>query len=171
MDAGEMQEPGPEMPSLELALEVRLRFYPLPKMVDVPAGGNKGIVVVESGSFAGPNLRGTVVSASGGDFATFRADGVVLLDARYMLMEEDGTPIFLYNRGFVWGRDPGVMPRFSRVAAGEAGVSVDPSEYYFRTTTTFDAPQGRHEWLTRHAFVGAGARLKDGNLVRYYKVT
>jgi len=171
MDQEDRPQVGPETPSLELALEVRLHFYPLPKMLDVPAGGSKGVVVVESGTFSGPGLSGTVIPASGGDFATFRADGVVLLDARYMLMEEDGTPIFLYNRGFVWGRDPGVMPRFSRVAAGEAGVRVDPSEYYFRTMTTFDAPQGKHEWLTRHAFVGAGARLKDGNLVRYYKVT
>jgi hypothetical protein len=170
MEEQDTQEPGPEMPALELALEVRLHFYPLPKMIDVPAGGNKGVVVVESGTFQGPKLRGTVVPASGGDFATFRADGVVLLDARYMLMEEDGTPIFLHNRGFVWGRDPGVMPRFSRVAAGDTSATVDPSEYYFRTMTSFDAPRGKHEWLTRHCFVGAGARMKDGNLVRYYKV-
>jgi len=171
MDVQDLSEARPETPSLELAMEVRLRFHPLPKMLDVPAGGSKGVVVVDSGIFRGPGLSGTVVPASGGDFATFRADGVVLLDARYMLIEDDGTPIYLHNRGFVWGRDPGVMPRFSRVAAGEAGVSVDPSEYYFRTMTSFDAPHGKHEWLTRHAFIGAGARLKDGNVVHYYKVT
>jgi len=160
----------PEVPVLDLAFEVRLKFSPLPKMEDTPGGGRKGIVVVEAGTFRGPLLNGTVVPSSGGDFATFRSDGVVMLDARYMLLEEDGTAIFLYNRGFVWGRSPDVMPRFSRVAAGHPDASVEPSEYYFRTMTSFDAPKGKHDWLTRHAFIGAGARLKDGNLVRYYKI-
>jgi hypothetical protein len=160
----------PATPTLELALEVRLRFYPLPKMHDVPGGGGKGIVVVQSGEFNGPGLAGTVEPASGGDFATFRADGIVLLDARYMLTEQDGTPIYLYNRGFVWGRTPDAMARFSRIAAGDASQPVLPSEYYFRTMTTFDAPRGKHDWLTRHAFIGSGARLTEGNVVRYYKV-
>lgn len=160
----------PNDPTLELALEVQLKFHPLPKMQEVPGGGTKGIVVVDAGTFSGPRLSGTVVPASGGDFASFRADGVVVLDARYMLVEEDGTAIFLYNRGFIWGREPDVMSRFSRVAAGHSDVSVDPSEYYFRTMTSFDAPKGKHDWLTRHVFVGAGARLSDGNLIRYFKI-
>jgi len=157
-------------PRLELALEVRLRFDPLPRMRGVPTGGDKGIVVVRSGEFDGPALRGSVVPASGGDFATFRADGVVMLDARYMLTEEDGTSIFLYNRGFVWGRHPGAMEKFSALANGRSTEMVEPSEYYFRTMTTFDAPAGKHDWLCRHVFVGTGARLKDGNFVRYYKI-
>jgi hypothetical protein len=160
----------PEMPGLELALEVRLRFHPLPRLSGLPTGGDKGLVIVDAGAFRGPALNGTVTPASGGDYASFRADGVVMLDARYLLIEADGTPIMLHNRGFVWGRTPGVMERFSRIARGQSDESVDPADYYFRTMTSFDVPTGKHDWLARHAFIGAGARLKDGNLVRYYKV-
>jgi len=157
-------------PQLNLALEIRLRFTPLSRMKGVPTGGNKGIVVVQSGEFRGSNLAGTVVPASGGDYATFRADGVVMLDARYMLTADDGTVIYLYNKGFIWGRNPDVMKRFSAVAAGQSEEIIPPSEYYFRTMTTFDAPAGEHDWLCRHVFIGTGARLKDGNFVRYYKI-
>jgi len=160
----------PEEPGLELALEVRLRFHPLPRLKGLPSGPDKGMVVVDAGEFRGPALSGTVLPASGGDYATFRGDGVVQLDARYLLQEADGTPIMLHNRGFIWGRSPDVMARFSRIANGAADETVKPGEYYFRTLTSFDVPGGRHDWLSRHVFIGAGARLTDGNVVRYYKV-
>lgn len=160
----------PETPGLELVLEVRLRFHPLPRLKNLPTGPDKGMVVVDLGEFRGPVLNGRVLPASGGDYAAFRDDGVVQLDARYLLEEADGTPIMLHNRGFVWGRAPEVMARFSRIANGASDETVDASEYYFRTSTTFDVPRGPHDWLSRHVFVGAGARLKDGNMLRYYKV-
>lgn len=160
----------PDMPGMEFALEVRLRFHPLPRLKDLPTGPDKGMVTVSAGEFRGPTLNGTVLPASGGDYATFRSDGVVQLDARYLLQEADGTPIMLHNRGFIWGRTPDVMPRFSRIANGASDERVDPSEYYFRTLTSFDVPKGKHDWLARHAFIGAGARLTDGNVVRYYKI-
>jgi hypothetical protein len=159
----------PETPSLELAFEVRLRFHPLPRLRNLPHGSDKGMVVVDAGEFRGPDLNGIVLPASGGDYASFRADGVVQLDARYMLQENDGTPIMLHNRGFLWGRSPDVMPRFSRIANGLSDEKVTPAEYYFRTCATFDVPQGPHDWLGKHIFVGVGARLPDGNIVRYYK--
>lgn len=160
----------PDAPALELVMEVRLRFSPLPRLKNLATGSDKGMVVVGKGAFRGPTLNGTVHPASGGDYATFRADGVVQLDARYLLQEADGTPIMLHNRGFIWGRSPEVMARFSRIANGLSDENVDPSEYYFRTLTSFDVPAGKHDWLGRHVFVGSGARLKDGNLVRYYKL-
>lgn len=159
----------PETPALELAFEVRLRFHPLPRLRGLPGGSDKGIVVVTEGAFRGRDLNGIVLPSSGGDYAAFRADGVVQLDARYMLQEADGTPIVLHNRGYVWGRAPEVMARFSRIANGARDETVAPAEYYFRTCATFDVPQGPHDWLGRHIFIGVGARLADGNIVRYYK--
>lgn len=162
-------EAAPIQPALEFVLEVRLRFNALPKIADMPVGGERGTVCVQSGEFSGPQLRGTVLPASGCDHAFFRPDGVVSLNARYLLQEEDGSLIMLQNQGFVWGRSEEVMRRFSRIANGQSTETVDPSEYYFRTMTTFETSRGKHDWLTRHVFVGSGARLRDGNLVRYYK--
>jgi hypothetical protein len=44
-------------------------------------------------------------------------------------------------------------------------------DYYLRAQPTFETPKGKHDWLTRHVFVGIGERTPDGNLVRYYAVT
>jgi len=60
---------------------------------------------------------------------------------------------------------PDVMDALYKLAPG---MEVDPSSYYFRCAPTFETPPGPHDWLTRHVFVGVGARLETGNVIRYY---
>lgn len=158
-------------PAMELAMQVRLRFSILPKIMDMPTGGNRSAVNLLGGEFVGPGIKGKAVPASGGDFAHFRPDGVVGLDARYMLQEEDGTPFMLTSRGYIWERKPGVMERFSKIARGLEAEMVLPDEYYFRTMTTFEVPTGKHDWMARHAFVGVGQRTKAGNMISYFKLS
>lgn len=160
----------PFAPQFEFAMEVRLRFRPLPKVVNMPTGGDRGMVALDGGEFEGPLLKGIAIPASGGDFCHFRADGVLGADARYLLQEQDGSVFMLTTRGFIWGRSAEVMAKFERIAHGLSKEEVTPEEVYFRTMTTFEAPIGKHDWLARHAFVGVGRRTAEGNAIRYYKV-
>jgi hypothetical protein len=107
------------------------------------------------------------VPQSGADWSLFRRDGVLAFDARYMLEVDDGTPILLHNRGYLWGRHPDTMEKLRRMAF-EGGPSVPQEDYYLRANPTFEVPQGPHDWLMRHVFVGVGERKPDGNLIRYY---
>ena len=154
---------------LEFAFEVRLRFTRVQNIAAMPTGAGRGAVYVDSGEFEGPQIRGKAVPNSGGDYALFRPDGVLSFDARYMLQEDDGTLILMQNRGFLWGRNPDTMQRLREMAFA-GGPTVDPSEYYLRAAPTFEVETGKHDWLTRHVFVGVGERKADGNLVRYFKV-
>lgn len=154
-------------PRLEFVMEVRLTFPEVHTIVPHPNGGMRTAVLVQGGTFEGPRLRGRAIPGSGGDYAYFRPDDVAVFDARYLLEEEDGTVILLNNRGFLWGRKPDVMTRL-RQWAFEGGKPVPHSEYYLRASPTFEVPKGKHDWLTRHVFVGVGERLPDGNRVRYY---
>lgn len=154
-------------PRLEFALEVRLTFPRVQTIPDTPWGGNRTAVYVESGTFEGPRLRGKAVPHSGGDYAYFRPDNVAVFDARYMLEEEDGTLILLNNRGFLWGRKPDTMQRL-RDWAFKGGEPVPHEEYYLRGNPTFECSAGKHDWLTKHVFVGVGERRTDGNRLRYY---
>ncbi len=154
-------------PRLEFALEVRLYFRKAHLIPSTPAGGNRSAVYVESGTFEGPRLRGKALPYTGGDYAYFRPDDVAVFDARYMLEEDDGSLILLNNRGFLWGRKPGVMQRLRDWAFGN-GSPVPHEEYYLRGNPTFECSVGKHDWLTKHVFVGVGERLPDGNRVRYY---
>lgn len=158
------------LPQSEFAFEVRLRFRPLPKVRDMPSGGDRGMVVLEGGEFEGPELAGIALPGSGGDFCLFRPDGVLAGDARYLLQENDGSVFMLNTRAYIWGRTPEVMEKFERIAHGLSQEEVLPEEVYFRTMTTFEAPKGKHDWLARHAFIGVGRRTHEGNAIRYYKI-
>ena len=154
-------------PRLEFALEVRLTFPTAYMIANTPWGGNRSAVLVESGTFAGPEIKGRAVPGSGGDYAYFRPDGVACFDARYLLEEEDGTLILLNNKGHLWGRKPDTMERL-RKWAFEGGEPVAHDEYYLRGNPSFECPAGKHDWLTKHVFIGIGERKPDGNLLRYY---
>jgi len=154
-------------PRLEFAMEVRLTFPEVFTISPHPNGGMRSAVLVSGGTFDGPKLRGRAIPGSGGDYAYFRPDDVAVFDARYMLEEDDGTLILLYNKGFLWGREPSVMQRL-RDWAFAGGPAVPHEEYYLRANPTFECPIGQHDWLTKHVFIGVGERLPDGNRFRYY---
>ncbi|MGX7896011.1 DUF3237 domain-containing protein [Tsuneonella sp. HG222] len=157
-------------PRLEFALEVTLKFTRIQAIPNTPMGGMRSAVYVDEGIFSGPNLKGRAVPNSGGDYAYFRPDDAAVFDARYMLEEDDGTLILVNNRGFLWGRKPGTMQRL-RDWAFDKGPPVPHEEYYLRAQPSFETPIGKHDWLTRHVFVGIGERRADGNHVRYYALT
>lgn len=157
-------------PRLEMVMEVRLNFPEVYSMVPLPGGGMRTAVLVQEGTFEGPLLKGKAIPGSGGDYAYWRGDEVSCLDARYLLQEDDGTTIMLTNKGFLWGRQPDTMERI-RDWAFRGGAPVDHSEYYLRSQTTFECAAGKHDWLTKHVFIGVGERRTEGNRLRYYALT
>ena len=154
---------------LEFAFDLRVRFTRAQNIHDMPTGAGRGAVYVDGGEFEGPRIKGTIVPNSGGDYALFRPDNTISFDARYMLQEADGTLIMIYNAGFLWGHKPDTMQRL-REWAFNNGPPVDTSEYYLRSQPRFEAPAGKHDWLTRHVFVGFGERRPDGNVQHIYAV-
>jgi hypothetical protein len=155
----------PLFPALEFAFETRLSLAPRLRMENPPVGGARLSVPVVDGTFEGPKLKGRVLN-HGGEFPHVRADGVFCFDARYFMQEDDGTLIYIQNRGFRHG-PPEVMEQLYKLPPG---MSIDPKSYYFRCSPTFETPPGQHDWLTRHLFIGVGARLETGNVIRYYTV-
>ncbi|WP_320076659.1 DUF3237 domain-containing protein [Novosphingobium ovatum] len=159
-----------EKPHLEFAFACRLWFTRVNTVPDIPTGGFRSAVYVDRGEFEGPRLKGRAVPNSGGDYAHFRPDDTACFDARYVLEVDDGTLIYMQNKGFLWGRTPGVMDRL-REWAFNGGEAVPHAEYYLRAQPTFETSKGKHDWLTKHVFIGVGERKPDGNYVRYYALT
>ena len=159
-----------DQPHLEFAFAIRLWFTRVSMVPDIPAGGFRSAVYVDSGEIDGPRMKGRAVPNSGGDYAHFRPDDTAVFDARYLLETDDGVSIYMQNRGFLWGREPATMAKL-RKWAFEGGKPVPHGEYYLRAQPTFEAPKGKYEWLTRHVFIGVGERKPDGNYVKYYALT
>jgi hypothetical protein len=80
------------------------------------------------------------------------------------LQAEDGTFISVVNRGVRRG-PPDVL---AQLAAGEP---VDPSQYYFRESPSFEVADGPHEWLARSVFVAVGERTAAQVVIRVFEVT
>ncbi len=148
-------------PGLELLFEVRATLETPILVGEVPEGARR-VVPIRGGTFEGVRLRGTVVPG-GADWQYLRADGVMVVEAQYLLRTDDGVIIQVNNRGMRHGPEA-VMRRLG------AGESVDPAEYYFRATPRLSAPAGRYAWLNRRVFLCSGARLPDAVLLWFYEV-
>ena len=148
-------------PALELLLEVRATLDPPIVVGEVPEGARR-VIPITGGTFAGPRLRGTLLPG-GADWQYRRPDGVMMVEAQYLLRTDDGVVIQVNNRGMRHGPEA-VM---GRLAAGE---TVDPAEYYFRATPRLSAPAGHYDWLNRSLFLCSGARYPDAVVLWFYEV-
>jgi len=134
-----------------------------PVVIGDSSRGLRRMVPITGGSFAGPRLRGRVL-AGGADWQFVRPDGVLQLQARYLLESADGVAIMVTNRGLRHASDA-VMRRLTR------GEAVSPRHYYFRTVADFEAPtDSRYAWLNRSIFVGVAERAPTIVSVRMYRI-
>jgi hypothetical protein len=154
-----------DVPKLELeyVFRIRIELGIRQKIGSIPQGSIRGFVATAGGTVEGPRLNGRVIPYSGGDWALYRPDNTVQFSARYMLEADDGTQIYMQNTGCRHA-PPEVAQKM------EALIPVDPSEYYFRVTPTFETPVGRHDWLTRHLIIGTARREADHSIFHYYLV-
>ena len=152
-----------QLPKMEHAFTISLELTGLRWVSPSVIGAKRGAVYVASGTIEGPRLNGRVVPMSGGDFPLVRPDGVIDFDARYLLEAEDGAIIYMQNRGYRWASES-VMERMRR------NEPVESHEYYMRVVPKFDAPEGPHEWLSRHVFVGTAEKLPGANRIHYFVV-
>lgn len=153
----------PAAPKLEHAFTIELLLTTSHWLRPSAMGETRAAVFVASGTVTGPRLRGRVMPMSGGDYPLVRPNGVIDFDARYLLEAEDGAVIYMQNRGYRWASAE-VMERLRR------NEPVPSHEYYMRVTPKFDAPQGPHEWLTQHVFVGTAEKVPHGNRIHYFVV-
>jgi len=163
-----------ESPELALryehAFDLTLYFDKRWNVGPVSGGARFGYTSVGAGgTISGPLLNGSVVDFSGADWPTVRADGVVELNAHYMLLTDDGTEIYIRNLGYVHGP--------LRSADQDSAAAADIPAY-FRCTPYFKVPVGRHDWLNRTVIVGVGQRRPhksaddppDHSVFRYYAI-
>lgn len=124
----------------------------------IPVGptplGERRVAAIAGGSLDGPRFGGTV--ASGSDTQLMRSDGVLEIDAAYVLRLHQGGYVRIVNQGYRHGA-PEVL---ARLALGEA---VDAGEYFFRTVMRFETAVAELAWLNRSIAI-AQAERKGGNV-------
>jgi hypothetical protein len=111
--------------------------------------GERRVVYIRGGSFAGPQLRGEVVG--GADWQIARSDGVLELDARYAIKEAGGGLVEVRSQGYRHG-PADVLARLAR------GEEVDPASYFFRTIMRFTTGAPELAWLNKTIAVATAER-------------
>ena len=153
----------PFLPKLEHAFTITIELAGLQWVRPTAMGATRAAVYAASGKIEGPRLNGRVIPMSGGDFPLMRPNGILDFDARYLLEADDGAVIYMQNRGYRWG-SPDAMAKMSN------NEPVDPGEYYMRVSPKFEAPEGPHEWMGRHVFVGSAEKIPNANRIHYFVV-
>lgn len=159
-----MSVPHPFAPQFEYAFSIGITLTKPYWLRPTTMGATRAAIYAAEGTVEGPGIKGRVVPMSGGDWPLLRPDGVIDFDARYLLELEDGTIIFLQNRGYRWAYTPEVAERMSR------NEPVDPSDYYMRVSPKFDVPAGPYDWLAKYVFVGVAEKIPGANRIHYFKV-
>jgi hypothetical protein len=154
----------------KIPIEPSLRFlYTSSVLVDAPMVvgstpyGERRIIPILGGSFAGPRLSGKVLPG-GADWQVIRTDDTAELEARYTLETDDGALIYVLNPG-IRSASKEVMGRLVK------GEEVDPSEYYFRTRPVFETGAPKYQWLHRIVTVATGQRLPNEVIITVYELT
>ncbi|BFM07949.1 DUF3237 domain-containing protein [Halioxenophilus aromaticivorans] len=151
-----------DKPSLEFIFEATVTLNP-PREVGKTKYGVRRIIGINGGHFEGPRIKG-VVLPGGADWQTVREDGTADLVATYSLKTDDGTIIFIENSGI----RTATARVLKRLAKGE---DVAPSQYYMRTSATFEvAESSPYNWLNKSVVISTGMRKANSVVLRFYKV-
>jgi hypothetical protein len=148
------------MPTLEFVFELTAQVS-APDKIPTSAGERR-IVPILGGTLEGPQMRGRVVPG-GADYQLVHADGFTEIEARYVILTDQGERIYVTNTGMRHA-SPEVMAELN------AGRPVDPAKVYFRAAPTFETSAPRLQWLTRSLFLSTGERYPEGVKIRCYRV-
>jgi muconolactone delta-isomerase len=127
------------------------------------AQGHRRIVPLTGGTFAGPEISGTLLAGASADWQIVLADGTALGDIRYTLQTDGGDVMYVQSRGVRHGS----AEVLARLGSGE---DVDPSEYTFRTSTQIETAAPHLDWMNKGVFVGVGGRRPGGVVYETYLV-
>lgn len=152
---------GPVTPTLELVFTIEAEISEARSAGPSPEGERLHIPIT-GGHVRGPSLTGRILPG-GSDWPVIGPDGTSRIEARYSIEAEDGTLIYVVNKGLRVSSDD-VRTRL------RAGETVDPSEFYMRGAPVFDAPDGVHRWLAESLFVCSLAPRGRTIVIDVYRV-
>jgi hypothetical protein len=148
-------------PQFEFLMDIAADVGELQTMGGGPLGERR-VVAITGGTFAGPQLKGSIVPG-GADWQIVRADGVLDIDARYVMRANGGALIRVVSQGYRHG-PPEVLAALGR------GESVPADRYFFRTVMRFETGDAELLWLNRTIAVATAERRARQVLLEAYRL-
>jgi hypothetical protein len=149
-------------PALSFVLKAKIELGPA-QVIGRTSKGLRRIIPIVGGTFAGPDLRGTVLNF-GADWQMIYDNGYMELDARYTLQTEAGGLIYVSNLGFRHG-PPELAARFAK------GEAVDMSLFRAGGKATFETGAPGLEWMNYRTFIAKTSRARSSIELDFYAVS
>jgi Protein of unknown function (DUF3237) len=120
-ESGRFEPPKPKLEFMtRCTVDLKAPIWELSKTSDL---GDRRIIPITGGKFQGPLLAGKILN-NGADWQIVTADGLAIIDTRYLLRADDGSLVYLQTHGKRYG-PPEVMREVSK------GNLVDPTNTIF----------------------------------------
>jgi hypothetical protein len=150
-------------PGLVPMAQVRCEVGALQSLGAAAGGVERRWVPLTGGTVEGPELQGRIVEG-GVDWQLLRGDGVLEINAHYVVATDDGAFIEVTSNGLRYG-PPEVMARLAR------GDAVAPGDYFFRTAMRFATGHPAWAHLNKVMALAAGQREAGRVLLDVYRIT
>jgi hypothetical protein len=154
-------ESKPAAPKLDLVFNLHLELGKPTDVGQIGPAGSRRVVPVAGGTLEGPGLKGKIMP--GADYQIIHPDGLVEIDAHYVVQMENGDSIYITNRGMRHGPAE-VLKKLN------AGEKVDQSLIYFRTVISVETAAPALQKLARSILVSFGERLPNEAVLHVYRV-
>lgn len=151
----------PPVPGLHAVCDVHVRVG-APEDHGATRVGHRRVIPITGGTIAG-GLEAQILPG-GADWQVIRADGAIEIDARYSARTSASELVHIRTVG-LRSAPTEVLARLSR------DESVDPREYYFRATVTFESSAPGLAELQDSVFISANRRDADGVRYRVYRLS
>jgi hypothetical protein len=125
--------------------------------------GERRYVPLGGGTVTGAEFNGRIVPG-GVDWQLRRGDGVLEIEAHYVVRADDGSLVEVRSSGLRHG-PADVMARLAR------GDAVDASEYFFRTVIRFTTGAPAWEHLNKVMAIAVGSRDARRVVLDVYRLT
>ncbi len=144
-----------------MVLTLSVDFSSMVSIGQTPAGLRR-IAPVTGGTFTGERLSGKVLPG-GNDWVINRDDGVMIIDVRLTLKNDDGVLIYLTYQGrLLAGAE--AMSRFRK------GAALEAHEYSLVINAKFECGDSRYLWLNNVIAVGTGEQTAAGPIYSIYEI-
>jgi hypothetical protein len=151
----------PAAPKLDLVFNLHLELGKPTDVGQIGPAGSRRVVPVAGGTLEGPGLKGKIMP--GADYQIIHPDGLVEIDAHYVVQMENGDSIYITNRGMRHGPAE-VLKKLN------AGEKVDQSLIYFRTVISVETAATDNKKLARSILVSVGERQPNEAVLHVYRM-
>jgi Protein of unknown function (DUF3237) len=124
--------------------------------------GIRRVARLITGSFEGPEFKGTVLPG-GGAWTLVRRDDVLDIEVRLILETNDKHQIFMHWKGLRHVPKE-VIERLRR------NETVDPRTYYFRATPYFETSSEKFRWMNCICAIATGSLATNARTLDVFQV-